>query len=90
VRTRPRPPKVYALGNEQRSFFAESQFQIFADDGTDTVGQNHTAQPSSLFCDPQQPAGEIDMFDIDGGQGGGSKAQGAQQHDDNQISQTHG
>ncbi len=80
----------FAFGNQQRSFFAAPRLQIVANDFTNTVGQDHAAVPSSFFPDPQQTAREVDMLNIQGDQGSGSKAQGAQQHDDNEISKAHG
>ena len=80
----------FAFGYEQRSFFSAPRLQIVADDFTNTVGQDQVALPSSFFPDPQQAACDVDMLDIQGGQGTGSKAQGAQQHDDYEISQAHG
>jgi len=80
----------FAFGYEQRTFFAAPWLQIVADDFTNTVGQDHAPVPSSFFPDPQQAAYEIDMLNIQGGQCTGSKAQGAHQHDDNEISQAHG
>ena len=80
----------FAFGYEQRSFFATPRLQIVADNFTNTVGQDHATLPSSFFPDPQQPACEVDMLNIQGGQGSGSKTQGAQQHDDDEISQAHG
>ena len=80
----------FAFGYEQRSFFALLWMQIVADDFTNTVRQHHAAVPSSFFPDPQQAAGEVDILNIQGDQGTGSKAQGAQQHDDNEISQANG
>ena len=80
----------FAFGYEQRSFFAVPGMQITLDDFTKTVRQEDVSLPASFFPDPQQAAGEVDIFDIQGGQGTGSKSQGAQQHDDNEISQAKG
>ena len=80
----------FAFGYEQWSFFAALWLQIVADDFTKTMRQHHITVSSSFFPDPQQAACEIDMLNIQGGQGTGSKAQGAQQHDDDKISQAHG
>ena len=80
----------FAFGYEQRSFFAALVMQIVANDFTKTVRHHHAAVPSSFFLDPQQATSEDDILNIQSGQGTGSKAQGAQQHDDNEISQAEG
>ncbi len=77
----------FAFGYEQRSFFAAPRLQIVTNDFSNTVGQDHAAVPSSFFPDPRQTACEVDILNIEGGQGSGSKAPGARQHDDNEISQ---
>ena len=51
--------------------------------------QDHSANPSSLFSGPYQAGYEIDIVDIQVDQRSGSKAEYAQQHDNNQISQPH-
>ncbi len=66
------------------------QLQIVADDFTKAMGQHHTSVPSSFFSDPQQATGDINVLNIQGGQGTGSKTESAQQHDDDEISHPHG
>jgi len=80
----------FSFRYEQRSFFAALVTQIVANDFTKTVRQHHAAVPSSFFPDPQQATSEVDILNIQGGQGTGSKAQGAQQHDDDEISHAKG
>ncbi len=80
----------FSFGYEQGSFFAGLVNKIVANDFTKTVRQHHAAVPSSFFPDPQQAACEVDILNIEGGQGTGSKAQGTQQHDDDEISQAKG
>ena len=63
------------------------QLQIIADDFTKTVGQHHAAVAPSLFSGPHQAGYKIDIIDIQIDQRSGSKAECAQQHDNNKVSQ---
>ena len=63
----------FAFGYEQWSFFAALRMQIVVDDFTNTVRQYHTAVPSSFLPDPQQATCEVDILNVDGGQGTGSE-----------------
>ena len=80
----------FAFGHEQRSFFSTSELQIFSDDFTKTVGQHHAAVYSSLFFNPHGTACNVDILNVMCGQCAGSKTQGAQQHDDDELSKAHG
>ncbi len=81
---------MLTFGYEQRSFFVMLVTLIVADDFTKTVWQHHAEVSSSFFHDPQQVACEIDILNIQSSQDRGSKAQGSQQHYDNEIFQAKG
>ena len=80
---------LFTLGEQKRPFFPAPQFQIDSNDFANTVGQHEAPVPSSLFPDPDQAACNVNIIDIQCGQGLGPEAEGAQQHDDDEIPQPH-
>jgi len=79
----------FSFGDKQRSFITPLRLQIATDDFTKAVRQHDISMPSPFFPDPQQAAGEIDILNIQCGQGAGSKTKSTQQHDDDKISKAH-
>ena len=61
--------------------------QILVNDFTKRLRQDHAALTAALFLNPEKPAADIDIVNIDHPQGCGPQSQGSQKQDDDKISE---